>query len=351
MLLKHTVVLVLVGSALGPLRALAQENVAGKTEISSSGLAQSSGSLLGASYAKPSPFIVAPGQIVTFFFRGVGPLPSGSTRFDDASTLPLPETLAGLSLKISQTGMASPLPVPLVSVRQEIECDATSWECYLTAVRVQIPFELAASTTPRVGPGGVEVPDAELTLEEDGKASRTFRLRPVSENGHVLTSCDLAGDTNPDSSCSRVAYHADGRPVNMDTPAALGEAIVIYAFGLGQTTPPAKTAEASGTGLSVLDPLQLRLIVTLQDSILNSSPALPRALISGPYNSPFAKIDFAGLAPGQVGMYQINVPIPFSFQAPVRCGPDASVGAIRSNGLLQLTTAQGTENVPICVAP
>jgi len=318
---------------------------------SSSGFAQSGASLLGASYAKPSPFVVAPGQIVTLFFRGVGPQANGSARVDEAKAIPLPVTLAGLSLKISQSGGTSPLPVPIVSVRQETECATSSSQCYLTAVRVQIPFELAASTTPRLGPGGVKAPDAELTVIVDGVASRTFLLRPVSENGHVLTSCDLAGDTNPDSVCNHTAYHANGRPVNMDEPAALGETILIYAFGLGQTTPPAKTAEASGAGLSVLDSQQPRLIVTLQDSLLNASPALPRAVVSEPYNLPHAKIDFAGLTPGQIGVYQINVPIPTSFQVPVRCGPDASVGAIRSNGLLQLTTAQGTENVPICVAP
>ena len=115
-------------------------------------------------------------------------------------------------------------------------------ECYLTSVRVQIPFEMAASTTPRLGPSGVKVADAELILEADGRESRSFLLRPVSENGHVLNSCDLAGDTNPDSVCSRTAYHSDGRPVNMDAPAARGETIVVYAFGLGR--PPLRLGPA-----------------------------------------------------------------------------------------------------------
>ena len=313
--------------------------------------AQTSASALGAGYAKPSAFIVAPGQIVTFFFRGVGTLPGGTLRTDDAKTQPLPETLGGLSLKIAQPGIASPLGVPIASVRQDKECDTVSSECYVTSVRVQIPFELAASTTPRLGKAGVKAPDAELTLVEDGKASRTFLLRPVSENGHVLNSCDLAGDTDPDSICSRVAYHADGRPVNMDAPAALGETILIYAFGLGQTTPPARTGAVSGTGLTVQDPQQPPVIVTVQDRFLNASPSLPRAASSDPYNSPFATLDFAGLAPGQVGVYQINVPVPVSFQVPVRCGPNTSGEPVRSNGLLMVTTAQGTENVPICVAP
>jgi uncharacterized protein (TIGR03437 family) len=241
-------------------------------------------------------------------------------------------------MRISQSGLASPVAVPLLSVRQEKECDTGSAECLLTSVRVQIPFELPASTTPRLGPKGVKVPDAEMTLEEDGRASRTFLLRPVSENAHVVTSCDLAGDANPDSVCTRVAYYADGRAVDMDAPAARGESITFFAYGLGQTPPPATTGAASGTGLSVLDSQPPRMFVT------------PRTFDGQPYRLPWAQVDFAGLAPGQVGLYQINVPIPVSFEAAVPCGPDPAIIAVRSNARLQLTTAQGTENIPICVA-
>jgi uncharacterized protein (TIGR03437 family) len=302
-------------------------------------------------YAKPTPFIVSPGQIITLFFRGVETLPGGVARNVDAQTVPLPTTLGGLSMKISQPVLASPLPVPLLAVRQDKECDTGSPQCLLTSVRIQVPFELPASTTPRLGPQGVTAPDAELTVEEDGKASRSFLLRPVSENGHVVTSCDLIGDTNPNSVCSRVAYHADGRAVDMGAPAARGETIILFAYGLGQTTPPAATGSASGTGLSVLDSQPPRLIVTVRDNLLNAPSNVPRAFASDPYNLPWAKVDFAGLAPGQVGLYQINVPVPLTFEVPVPCGPDPSINGVRSNGLLQLTTAQGTENIPICVAP
>jgi hypothetical protein len=238
-----------------------------------------------------------------------------------------------------------------LAVRQDQECDTGSAQCLITSVRVQIPFELPASTYPRLGPKGIMVSDAELTLMEDGKPSRSFRLRPVSENGHVVTSCDLIGDTNPGSVCSRVAYHSDGRAVDMNAPAARGETITLFAYGLGQTTPPAATGIASGTGLSVVDSQPPRLIVTVRDNLLNAPSNSPRAFASEPYNLPWAQVDFAGLAPGQVGLYQINVPVPLTFEVPVPCGPDPSISGVRSNGLLQLTTAQGTENIPICVAP
>jgi len=311
---------------------------------------QTSASLTGVGYSKPAPFLVAPGQIVTLSLRGVTPLPDGSLRTADAGSLPLPGTLAGLSATLTQPGLDSALAVPMLAVHQEKDCGTSSPQCYLTTVRVQIPFELPASTTPRLGDKGVKVPDAELVLQEDGNVSRTFPLRPVSENGHVLTSCDLANDLNPDSVCSRVAYHADGRTVNLDNPAERGETISVFAYGLGQTTPAARTGDVAGAGLSTVDPVQPRMFVTLTDRFLNSSPSLPRTQSADPYNQPFAEISFAGLAPGQVGVYQINVPIPRSFLVPVACGPDANVGAIRSNGILQVTTAQGTENIPICVA-
>jgi uncharacterized protein (TIGR03437 family) len=137
----------------------------------------------------------------------------------------------------------------------------------------------------------------------------------------------------------------------MDAPAAKGETIVIYAYGLGQTTPPARTGEAAGTGLSILEASDPRLIVTVQDSFLNASPSTPRSFDAGVFNLPQARVDYAGLTPGHAGLYQINIPVPASFEVAVRCGPDRSAGAVRSNGVIRITTAQGTENVPICVTP
>ena len=315
-------------------------------------LAQTSASLAGADYAKPGPFLVAPGQIMNFFFRGISSSAGGIARSADAAGVPLPTKLAGLALSVSQPGLDASLAVPILSVRQERECDGDSAECLLTSIRAQVPFELAASTTPRLGAQGSKAPDAQLTVEEDGRPSRSFLLRPVSENGHVLTSCDLAADANPESVCTRAAYHADGSRVDLDRPAVRGESIVVYAYGLGQTVPAAKSGEPSAAGLSVMDnPQSPRVFVTVHDQFLNVSGSTPRAFLSEPYNLPPARIDFAGLTPGQIGVYQINVPIPSTFQVPVPCGPDASIGAVRSNGFLQVTTAQGTENVPICVWP
>ena len=124
---------------------------------------------------------------------------------------------------------------------------------------------------------------------------------------------------------------------------------MIYVFGLGQTTPAAKTGESATPGLTVLDPDQPRLIFTLKDKFLNARASVPRPFVSEAFNSPPAKIDLAGLTPGQIGIYQVNVPIPSSFETPLPCEPGGD-SAVRSNGIVMVTTAQGTENVPICVS-
>src|ERR1700753_685174 len=108
--------------------------------------AQTSAILAGEGYTVPAPSPVTPGQVVTFFFRGIAPLPNGDLRSAQAAATPLPATLAGLSLRLSQAN-AVPTAVPLFAVRQENDCSSTeaaSPACLLTSVKLQIPFELTA---------------------------------------------------------------------------------------------------------------------------------------------------------------------------------------------------------------
>jgi uncharacterized protein (TIGR03437 family) len=82
--------------------------------------------------------------------------------------------------------------------------------------------------------------------------------------------------------------HADNQVVSTANPAARGEAIVLYVTGLGAVTdPPASGAPASSTQLS-------------------PTPELPSVTVGG---RP-AEVFFAGLAPGFVGLYQINLYVP-----------------------------------------
>ena len=46
-------------------------------------------------------------------------------------------------------------------------------------------------------------------------------------------------------SCQAVVAHADGTVISASSPAKMSEEIVIYTLGLGETTPPVSTGEAS----------------------------------------------------------------------------------------------------------
>ena len=300
---------------------------------------QTSGAILtAAGYSAPAPPQVAPGQVTTFFFRGIGPLPDGHLRSADAPTTPLPTNLAGVSLGIAQ-GQGNAVPVPLFSVRQESDCDSATEvnpACLLTSVKIEIPFELAAEAT------ATPAAAARLTLAVDGQAGRAFPLQPVPDNAHVVTSCDISGDTKYTSVCDRQAYHGDARPVTRFEPARRGETLVVYAYGLGQGSPRVPTGDVAMG--SVLENLPGRVKASF-DNFVNALSSGPR-FFSPDIPKAVSPITFGGLTSGLVGLYQLSIPVPLSLDLALACGPE---GPIRSNANLYITTSQGTETIALCV--
>src|ERR1017187_2388107 len=71
--------------------------------------------LVGAGYTNPTQVQVAPGQITTFFVSG---LSLGTAKPQKATTLPLPNSLAGVSVTINQSSPKQSLPAPLLAVQQ-----------------------------------------------------------------------------------------------------------------------------------------------------------------------------------------------------------------------------------------
>ncbi len=293
--------------------------------------AQSDANLLSADYTAPAPIAVAPGQIVTLFARGIGPGAGVALRNAQAAQTPLPNTLAGIAAFVDQAPNPQPFAVPILAVKQQNECEEVNFRpiCLLTAIRVQIPTELSPTV-------------AKLILEVDGQKSRTFLLRPIRDNAHVITSCDLSWDTNPAADCQRRLYHADGRLVTADAPATVGETLIVYLHGLGPTQPRVPSGEAAPTGVNLPD-ASLRVLHVGLESLINAPNNLPR------FQDPGMRFDnalvYAGLTAGQVGLYQMNIRIPDNYPVAVGCG-----GEIRTNIIAKVTTSQGTENLSFCVA-
>ena len=256
-----------------------------------------------------------------------------------AKTVPLPTVLGGLSVHVSQP----PVSFPIFAVRQENDCidGQVSPACLLTSLRVQVPFKLQ--------------PVKELVLEVDGKAGRSFPLTQNTDNAHVLTSCDLSWDTNWASSCSRLSFHADGTVITDKSPARPGETIIVYLWGLGETSPRVPSGEPSPPGVVVTQvPGTPAVRARILDGPRASLTALQAFYSPEDSGDPGLPIEFVGLTPGQIGLYQVNVAIPRSFTPTTSCGDPIAGETIRiaANAVLHITTLyEGTQELGVCWKP
>jgi uncharacterized protein (TIGR03437 family) len=125
--------------------------------------------------------------------------------------------------------------------------------------------------------------NAALPLDALGPAT----VRVTTSAGFAETEIDIA-DVAPAIFPSAIT-HADGTLVSATAPVTPGETLVIYMTGLGQVDGKIGAGQAAPSS-----PL-LRVLAPVQVQIGATSPITP---------------DFAGLAPGFVGVYQVNVRIP-----------------------------------------
>lgn len=179
------------------------------------------------------------------------------TNFVDAdalatpASLPLPLSLAGVTVQVNGTG------VPVEAV--------TPWQ-----INALLPQEIA--------PGGVTVtvqlPDG-TSLGQAATVTRT------------AAAIDLIGQVG-DSLLQAAAFHPGTATLaDVNHPAATGEILETYGFGLGPTMPDV----AAGAGAPSNPP---------------ANAAMPFVNIDGV----LAQTTFAGLVPGLAGLYQVNVVVP-----------------------------------------
>jgi uncharacterized protein (TIGR03437 family) len=164
-----------------------------------------------------------------------------------AGTLPLPTVLGGVTVWLN--GVA--VPLTFVSPLQ---------------INFQVPWELAGQT------------QASLAVTANG-VTGTVRTIPLAAFGPGLFA---AGGGQG------AVVNAEGRLVDRNAPARAGDGLQVFATGLGPVThPPASGEPAPSQALST----------TL------TTPSVTVGGIPAP-------VLFSGLAPGFVGLYQVNVQVP-----------------------------------------
>jgi uncharacterized protein (TIGR03437 family) len=142
-------------------------------------------------------------------------------------------------------------------------------------------------------PFGLSAGEAVIRVERAGTRGNGASVRVAERSPRVLI-WPIAGNYG-------IAVNSDGTlPLPEGTtlgsfrgrPARAGDALVIYAIGLGPADPPVATGAASPAG-----PLAV---------VANTKVTFGAR---GPFTSGVEPI-FAGLSPGFVGLYQINVVVP-----------------------------------------
>jgi uncharacterized protein (TIGR03437 family) len=192
---------------------------------------------------------IAPGGLISVYGTQLSPVNMATAE------LPLPTALANSCLSVN----GLPVPVLFVSPNQ---------------VNAQMPFQAIGNVT--------------LILRTPGGQSHNYNLVVLPNAPSVF----LSGAAGPGTNTPTVVRNDDNQLVTNSHPVhrKSNTALVIYLTGLGPTSP------AVGTGLPApSDPLAVSL---LQPIVTLGGEQLP--------------LIFSGLAPGLVGVDQINVSVPFN---------------------------------------
>ena len=190
---------------------------------------------------------IAPGAIVAIFGTDL----ASDTQV--ATAVPLPTMLGDTGVTFNN------IPAPLFFVSG-------------TQINAQVPFELMT------GAGSVTV---QVKRGSETSTAQTIGTAAVSPGIFTL---------NQEGTGPGAILHAeDFQPVNDSAPAQPGEFLAIFCTGLGSVQPEV----ASGDVAPTAEPLARTV-------------TLPMVNIAGIA----AQVTFSGLAPGFVGLYQVNVQVP-----------------------------------------
>jgi len=197
---------------------------------------------------------VAPGSIAALFGSNMTAQAAAS-----ASTLPLPTSLAGLTVKIN--GIVAPL------------------------------FFASASQINLQVPGGVSIGSATVEVFNAGGGTPIATgTSSVADSAPGVFTVDVSGHNQASALNSDFSYNAAFDRFPGSRPEASGNFVTIYATGIGATNPT--VADGQGAPSPTF--------------ALATSPTT--VIIGGAQ----AQVLFSGLAPGYVGLWQINAVLPVS---------------------------------------
>ena len=204
----------------------------------------------GASFSTEA--VVSPGSISSLFGTNL------ATETVAAVELPLPRTLAGTQVLVNEV----PAPLFFVSPFQ---------------INFQMPPDVSGTT-------------AELVVVSAGVRGLPEPARVSPERPGIFTA--VSGGTGQGAvllaNSNVIAAPIGSIPGRTSQPVARGEIVSIFATGLGATDPQSEPGEPAGAS-------PLSNTITMPDVLIGGIPA---------------HVFFAGLAPGFVGLYQVNVAIP-----------------------------------------
>jgi len=290
--------------------------------------------VVGTGRGMPFPIHLAPGQVTYLYARIDKEIPNLK-----AEGYPLPFTLGGVSLWI---GAREPVRrMPLFSVEPVYPCrgnSPTSGCSPIAAVRFQVPFEFLTVDYSR------EVETGQIWIEVDGKRGVPISFDISLNGGELVTQC--AGAFLPmfyfTVTCPPALLHADGTPTWQRRPRP-GEVLTFYAYGLGipvrgpTFTPPTsgQPAPPSTESWNFLGIPALRFVLDFRANARPSPRPGPRSsiLVIEPL--------YAGPAPGEVGLYQVNFRLP---EPPVPLTPCTEV---ESN--VTISFAGSSLGIPFCM--
>jgi hypothetical protein len=290
-------------------------------------------SLAGSGYSVPSSALaVAPGQVIVLQVYGVT-IAIGSPIAAVAGPNGDPLTLAGISVDLIQGKAGTVTNLPLRGIYQT-NCGAPCSS--VTGITLQIPFELESNSA------ATGDPSLQLRISQNGIPMGGVSLIPVTDNVHVLNTCDDdqiyigSAFSVPQNVCAAAVMGGAGLYLNsLYNLARGGDELAMWLFGMGATTAPAGNCCASPDQLgNLIQPFALNFNFRPNAT---ASPAVPGFGVTA-----------APLFAGHVGegTYQVNFVVP-----PVPAGLPACDGVkIKSNLTVTISGSNSYDAAQICVA-